>query len=89
MYIYIHVYIYLDAKDQGVKEITADIEKEIKSTEAMLKDFSLNTVSDSKSESVTPTMSHMVVAMASTLGKFWSESVFWDFFHPLVFQFPV
>lgn len=57
-----------DAKDQGVKEITADIEKEIKSTEAMLKDFSLNTVSDSKSESVTPTMSHMVVAMASTLG---------------------
>lgn len=63
----------LETKDPGVKE-TTDIEKEIKSTGAILKDLSLNTVSDSKSESVTPTMSHMVVAMASTLGKFWSES---------------
>lgn len=56
-----------ETKDQGVKE-TTDIGKEIKSTGAILRDLSLDTVSDSKSESVTPTMSHMVVAMASTLG---------------------
>lgn len=57
-----------ETKDEGVKETAADIEKEIKSTGEILKDLSLNTVSDSKSESVTATMSHMVVAMASTLG---------------------
>lgn len=64
----------LETKDEGVKETAADIEKEIKSTGEILKDLSLNTVSDSKSESVTATMSHMVVAMASTLGKFCLES---------------
>lgn len=75
----------LETKDEGVKETAADIEKEIKSTGEILKDLSLNTVSDSKSESVTATMSHMVVAMASTLGKFCLESFL--ILHPLGFLF--
>lgn len=75
----------LETKDEGVKETAADIEKEIKSTGEILKDLSLNTVSDSKSESVTATMSHMVVAMASTLGKFCLESFL--IFHPSGFLF--
>lgn len=79
------LHMNLERKDEGVKETAADIEREIKSTGEILKDLSLNTVSDSKSESVTATMSHMVVAMASTFGKFCLESFL--ILHPSGFLF--
>lgn len=45
-----------------------DINQKIKEAEKNLRDLSIHTESDSKRESTIPTMGHMVVAMASTLG---------------------
>ncbi|XP_062607321.1 caspase-6-like [Saccostrea cucullata] len=56
-----------DDRDEGVREIS-NTDKIIKEAEKKLKDMTLNSETDSHSETVTPTMSHMVVAMASTLG---------------------
>lgn len=59
----------LDERDEGVREST-HINQEIKKAEEMVKDLTLNSETDSHTEIVTPTMSHMVVATASTLGMF-------------------
>ncbi|XP_061163366.1 caspase-6-like [Saccostrea echinata] len=56
-----------DDRDQGVREIS-NTDEEIKKAEQKMKDMTLNSETDSHSETLTPTMSHMVVAMASTLG---------------------
>lgn len=76
----------LEIKDEGVKEITVDIEKEIKFIGEILKDLFLNIVLDFKSESVIVIMSYMVVVMVLILGKFCLELFFIFYFLGFLFS---
>lgn len=76
----------LEIKDEGVKEIVVDIEKEIKFIGEILKDLFLNIVLDFKSESVIVIMSYMVVVMVLILGKFCLELFFIFYFLGFLFS---